>query len=268
MGPTSLGMYAAAQLYDAVGHLTHVAPAELWARFLGWTRTPPPVRSDNSAGWHYRPPWPDDPTRRRTSAPANVNGSPRGADRGQDGKMIELTTPRLLLRPLTVAYLDAFAGMYADPQVMRYIADGAVLDREQTAANLADKERHWREHGYGIFAVHLRDTDEPAGWVGLAVPLFLPEVLPAVEIGWRLARPFWGAGIATEAAREVLRFAFDDRGLDRLVSIRHVDNHASGRVMEKLGLRLDRRTVVPPHGRPVDVLAITRDEYHSQDRQL
>jgi RimJ/RimL family protein N-acetyltransferase len=175
--------------------------------------------------------------------------------------MTELTTPRLILRRWREDDLDALAAMNADPEVMRYVGDGSVRDRQQTAAGLAQVEREWDERGYGLFAVEVRESGRLAGWVGLAVPAFLPEVLPAVEIGWRLGREFWGAGIATEAARVVLRFGFDDRGLDRIISIRHVDNRASGRVMDKLGLRFDRATVVPGHGQPVEVYAITRDEY-------
>jgi len=177
--------------------------------------------------------------------------------------MTEFTTPRLLLRRWREDDLEPLAAMNADPEVMRYIGDGSVRDRQQTATGLAQVEREWDERGYGLFAVEVRKTGRLAGWVGLAVPAFLPEVLPAVEIGWRLGREYWGAGIATEAARVVLRFGFDDVGLDRIISIRHVDNRASGRVMEKLGLRFDRKTVVPAHGQPVEVHAISRDEYHA-----
>ncbi len=175
--------------------------------------------------------------------------------------MIELTTPRLLLRQWRDDDLDPLAAIYADPEVMRYIGDGSVRDREQTAAGLAAMRREWAERGYGMFAVEVRDTGQLAGWVGLTVPAFLPEVLPTVEIGWRLGRQFWGGGIATEAAREVLRFGFVDCGLDRIVSIRHVDNATSGRVMEKIGLRFDRMAVVPARNQPVTVHALTRTEF-------
>jgi len=175
--------------------------------------------------------------------------------------MIVLQTPRLNLRRLHEGDLDTLARIYADPDVMRYIRDGSIRDREQTAEHLATISRSWDERGFGLLGVEIRDTGELAGWVGLAVPEFLPEVLPAVEIGWRLARPRWGGGIATEGARAVLRFGFVDCGLDRLVSIRHVDNHASGRVMEKLGMHLDRRTTAPASGQPVAVYALNRTEY-------
>jgi len=175
--------------------------------------------------------------------------------------MIVLQTPRLHLRRLHEGDLDTLASIYADPDVMRYIRDGSIRDREQTAEHLATISRSWEELGFGLLGVEIRDTGELAGWVGLAVPEFLPEVLPTVEIGWRLAKRYWGSGIATEGARAVLRFGFGDCGLGRVVSIRHVDNHASGRVMEKLGMHLDRRTTVPATGQPVAVYALTRAEH-------
>jgi RimJ/RimL family protein N-acetyltransferase len=175
--------------------------------------------------------------------------------------MITLETARLVLDGVRDDDLDPLAAMNADPDVMRFIGDGSARDRQQTEAGLAAMRRHWDENGFGLFAARLRDTGEFAGWIGLAVPAFLPEVMPTVEIGWRLAKPFWGRGIATEGAVAAMRFGFVDRRLDRIVSIRHVDNRASGRVMDKLGMRLDRETVVPAHGQPVAVYALTREEY-------
>jgi RimJ/RimL family protein N-acetyltransferase len=175
--------------------------------------------------------------------------------------MIQLETERLTLRPVSTDDLDGLAPIYADPEVMRYIATGATLDRAATAAGLARFTAAWPEQGFGMFTVVLRETGAIAGWVGMAVPLFLPEVLPAVEIGWRFARRYWGRGLATEGGRAAAEFAFTDAGLDRLVSIRHVDNRASGRVMVKLGMSFDRRTTVPAHGGPVEVWAITRSQW-------
>ncbi|MEV0616473.1 GNAT family N-acetyltransferase [Nonomuraea sp. NPDC050404] len=172
-----------------------------------------------------------------------------------------LETERLVLRRWREEDLEALAAIDGDPEVMRFIGDGSVRTAEQTAATLTAMEQRWEERGFGIFAVELRESGELAGWTGLTVPLFLPEVLPAVEIGWRLARTHWGRGIATEAATAALRYGFVKAGLDRVISICHVDNHASARVMTKLGMRQERETKVPATGQPVRVLAITRDEY-------
>ncbi|MGC4832688.1 GNAT family N-acetyltransferase [Micromonospora arida] len=69
-------------------------------------------------------------------------------------------------------------------------------------------------------------------------------------------------GFATEAAHAALHFAFVDRELDRILSIHQIGNDASERVMQKLGMRLDRETIDPSCNRPTRVYAITRDEYN------
>ena len=176
--------------------------------------------------------------------------------------MTVLTTERLLLRQWRDDDLDALAAIDADPEVMRWIGDGSVRDRAQTQDAIARFQREWAEQGWGRFAIE--EDGVLVGWVSLAVPTFLPEVLPAVEIGWRLARSAWGRGLATESAQAMLAFAFDDVGLDRVVSICNVQNTASERVMTKLGMHKDRATVVPSHGVPVLVYAIGRDAYESR----
>jgi RimJ/RimL family protein N-acetyltransferase len=167
-----------------------------------------------------------------------------------------LRTPRLLLRHWRGDDLDAFAAVNADPDVMRYIHDGRPLDREATAERLTRYQQHWREHGFGLYAVEIRETGELAGFTGLAVPTFLPEIMPAVEIGWRLGPAFWGRGLATEAARAVVAHARAELELRRLVSVHIVGNEASARVMVKLGMSLERETVQPDTGRPVRVYAM------------
>jgi RimJ/RimL family protein N-acetyltransferase len=175
--------------------------------------------------------------------------------------MTRLETPRLVLRRWRDDDITPMAAINADPDVMRWIGSGTTADRERTAAAVTGCERAWDENGFGLFAVEVRQTGELAGFTGLAIPTFLPELMPAVEIGWRLGRPYWGQGFATEAARAALRFAFADRGLDRIVSIHQIGNDASERVMRKLGMRLDHETIDPSCDRPTRIYAITRDEY-------
>ncbi|MEV4377870.1 GNAT family N-acetyltransferase [Streptosporangium sp. NPDC049644] len=181
--------------------------------------------------------------------------------------MVSLTTERLLLRGSNEDDIDPLAAMNADPEVMRYIGDGAVLpsDRDRTAAGIARAQREWEERGFGMLSVVVRETGQFAGWVALTEPTFLPEILPAVEIGWRLSRRHWGVGYATEAAGALLRFGLIDCGLDRVVSIRHVDNLRSKRVMDKIGMRFGLETVVPAHGRPVAVHEMTRADFDASE---
>lgn len=169
-----------------------------------------------------------------------------------------LETGRLRLRAWENRDLDAYAALCADPEVMRWIGDGRPLSREATADAIAMMQRRWSAQGFGLFCVAGRDADTCLGFTGLHVPDFLPEVLPAVEIGWRLARRVWGRGYATEAARAVVDLAFGPVGLDRMVSIARPENVASTNVMRKLGMTLERTAVHPTLGVDVVVYELTR----------
>ncbi|MFF8288872.1 GNAT family N-acetyltransferase [Streptomyces sp. NPDC016309] len=175
--------------------------------------------------------------------------------------MTEIHTPRLLLRRWREEDLMPMAEINADPAVMEWVRDGSVLDLEETAEAIERWEEEWDEEGFGLFAVELLGSGELAGFTGLSVPDFLPEVLPAVEVGWRLGRPFWGQGYASEAAQATLEFALQDRGLDRVVSICRAGHTASENVMRKLGMSPERETVDPRYGFPLRVHAIDLSEY-------
>jgi len=176
-----------------------------------------------------------------------------------------LLTRRLVLRRWRDGDIVPLAAINADPEVMRWIGDGTTRNIEQTRASVAALERQWDENGIGLFAVEVRATGELAGLTGLAVPHFLPEIMPAIEIAWRFGQPFWGQGIATEAALAALEFGLASRGLDRIVAVVQVGNGASERVMHKLAMRLERQTIDPGSGRQVRVYEITMSEYLSGD---
>jgi len=179
--------------------------------------------------------------------------------------MLTITTERLLLRVPTSADIAAFDEMDADPEVMRYIGDGRTYKRapEESVELIGRIRSRWEENGFGLLAATSRESGDVLGWVTLAVPNFLPELLPAVEIGWRFRRRHWGHGYATEAARPLLHYGFTDLGLDRIVSVRRVENAASARVMEKLGLRFSHETVTPANGVRVAVHELDRAHYQA-----
>ena len=180
--------------------------------------------------------------------------------------MILFNTSRLVLRRPEESDAEPMMAMDADPEVMRYIATGAVRtpDRDRALQAIARQRQQWDEQGFGWCSVIVRETGQYAGWAALAVPAFLPEILPAVEIGYRLRRDHWGQGYATEAATELLRFGFTGAGLDKIVSIRHIDNMGSKHVQDKLGLRFELRTTVPVWDQPVAVHSITRQEFSAR----
>jgi len=146
-----------------------------------------------------------------------------------------LTTRRLQLRRFTDGDREPFAAMNADPEVTRHLS--GPMSRAESDALVERVQDHWEQWGYGLFAVELAGEPGLVGFVGLSHHRALPE---EVEIGWRLARRVWGAGLATEGAVAVRDFAFVAVGLDRLVSITTDANLASIRVMDKLGFSYDR----------------------------
>lgn len=94
-------------------------------------------------------------------------------------------------------------------------------------------------NGFGFFATDWKETGRFIGFIGLGIPRFQAPFTPCVEIGWRLAADSWGRGLATEGAREVLRFAFEDCALKDLISQTAPVNVRSWRVMEKIGMKRD-----------------------------
>ena len=130
-----------------------------------------------------------------------------------------------------------FADMNADPDVMEYFP--AMLSREESD-RLADRiEEHFVTHGFGPWALEIPGIASFAGFVGLSVPPFEAPFTPCVEIGWRLARAYWGHGYVTEAARAALNFGFDELSLQEIVSFTVPGNTRSRRVMERLGMVRD-----------------------------
>lgn len=151
-----------------------------------------------------------------------------------------LTTDRLRLRPFDERDLEEYAAMCADPDVMRYIADGRPLDRPGSWRSLALMLGHWMLRGYGQWALQLKDDGHFVGRAGL----WQPEGWPGLEVGWALTPRFWGQGLATEAGQATLDFAWNQLGADNVISIIHPDNIASQRVAERLGLQLQRNTTL------------------------
>lgn len=169
-----------------------------------------------------------------------------------------LTTARLRLRRPRMDDAQWFATMNADPEVMRFIGGARRYSHGESDRALDAVIAHWERTSFGLWFAERLDTAQPIGFVGLAVPTFLPEVLPAVEVGWRLARAHWGSGFATEGARAAMREGFTTLDLERIVSITVHDNLRSQNTMARLGLTWDRAAVHPGLGLIVQVRAISR----------
>ncbi|HWX42410.1 MAG TPA: GNAT family N-acetyltransferase [Blastocatellia bacterium] len=149
----------------------------------------------------------------------------------------ELHTQRLILRPWRQSDREPFARMNADPAVMEFFP--ACLSRAESDQAVDWIEAHFRQHGFGILAVELRSEHAFIGFTGLSVPRFEAHFTPCVEIGWRLAKAYWGKGLATEGARAAVEYGFETVGLDEIVSFTVPANVRSRAVMEKLGMTHD-----------------------------
>lgn len=153
---------------------------------------------------------------------------------GMGGSGPELLTERLLLRRWREADRVPVAGMNADPMVMEHFP--APLSRAQSNQMVDRMEAAFAHQGYGLWAVEVRATGRFIGFTGLNPVTFEAHFAPAVEVGWRLVRPAWGFGYATEAARAALAYGFETVGLGEIVSFTAVTNTRSQAVMRRLGM--------------------------------
>ena len=163
--------------------------------------------------------------------------SPPRAAEAETVHAAALTTDRLILRRWRDSDRGPFAGLNADPEVMRHFV--RPLSRAESDAMVDRIETRFEERGYGLWAVERREDGAFLGFTGLAHQSFEAHFTPCVEIGWRLAVFAWGHGYATEAAREALRFGFVEATLAEIVSFTSSGNAASIRVMERLGMHRD-----------------------------
>src|SRR5687767_8018500 len=119
----------------------------------------------------------------------------------------ELRTERLVLRRWRDEDREPFARLNADPVVMEHFP--GTLDRQKSDDFVDRIEAGFDERGYGLWAVEVPGVAPFIGFVGLNPATFDAHFTPALEVGWRLDRPYWSQGYASEGAREALRFAFE-----------------------------------------------------------
>lgn len=146
-----------------------------------------------------------------------------------------LETERLIVRDWAAADVSPFQVICSDPRVMQFIADGEPWSLEQTKQFVSRAMEMSRSLGYCQWPLIDKSNSALIGFCG-----FVPAEGGA-EIGWRLSRDFWGKGLATEAARAVLKHGFEMLGFQRVIATVQSPNHASIRVVEKLGMQVESR---------------------------
>lgn len=175
-------------------------------------------------------------------------------------------TDRLDLRTLGSSDFDEFAPLSAEVEFWRWPLGRGRTD-DETREFLANCDAAAESDGFTVWGARRRGTGELMGYVGLSVPRFLPEILPAVEVGWRFAARFWGQGFATEGASVALRVGFEHLGLGEVCSLPQSTNTQSVAVCERLGMiRTAARTVPATAMRPaVEVADFRLDRATWQD---
>jgi RimJ/RimL family protein N-acetyltransferase len=148
--------------------------------------------------------------------------------------IIEPTTARLQLRQWRQQDLPVFANMNADPQVMKYFP--AIPSVDESNALAMRIESLISEQGWGLWAIEEKDSGCFIGFTGLHTPKSELPCAPCIEIGWRLARLYWGKGYAYEAAIAALDVAFRQLMCAQVFSFTAMANRRSQALMQRLGM--------------------------------
>jgi hypothetical protein len=176
----------------------------------------------------------------------------------------ELLTERLRLRPWRTDDLASLVELFAKPEVWHYPLRRAFTNDESRAflTRMTDRQRAGTPCP---FAAEEKGTDQLIGYVGLSVPLFLPEIMPPVEIGWRLDPSYWEQGFATEGAR---RPPSRVRDLETGRTRQHLRARERGIWQGDATHRMhfERDTTLPVDGLPLRIFRLSRQEWLSQVR--
>ena len=167
----------------------------------------------------------------------NRTGVEVWSDRAAMTAYLTLSSGRIHLRPWRDEDREPLAAMNSDLRVMEFFRSN--LSRIESDAMVERIQKHFKDHGFGLWVLEVPGVAPFVGFAGLAWARFRAHFTPAVEVGWRLAFEHWGHGYATEAARLALGHGFGTLALLEVVSFTSATNHRSRAVMERLGMRRD-----------------------------
>ncbi len=151
-----------------------------------------------------------------------------------------LETQRLILREFQPKDSYKLAPILANPQVMEFSPTG-ILSFEQTSMKVDGFINSYKKHGFGKWAIIHKRSNQLIGYCGIAVEQV--DNVDEPEIGYRLAPEFWRKGLATEAAAAVVKQGFRQFNLPYILGIVEPTNTASVRVLKKLGMKYERKTI-------------------------
>jgi RimJ/RimL family protein N-acetyltransferase len=153
---------------------------------------------------------------------------------------MHIETERLIIRPFQAEDLDEnHEQIYGSAEVMRYLGDGKTRTKEEAERSMNRFVEYDKEHGFSIWAVIDQESQRFLGHCGLIHLRNEPET---VELAYAFGKPYWGKGIATEAARACLRYGFESAKLDRIIGLTYPENKPSQHVLEKIGMQRQGET--------------------------
>jgi ribosomal-protein-alanine N-acetyltransferase len=176
-----------------------------------------------------------------------------------------LETERLRLRPFTFDDVAAVFALVSDPEVARFVRFEAHRDIAETRAFLELVQRHYGRGDPFAWAIERREDERLIGSCGFVSQAGEKK---SAEIGYWLGKPYWGKGYAAEAARALVRFGFEQMGLERVEAKCFLENRAGQRVIEKLGMKLegtDRSERIKGEYPELQCYAIARHDWDSAD---
>lgn len=160
---------------------------------------------------------------------------------------IVLETPRLILRRFSLDDAALLLDLNSDPEVVKYVHEAPLKTTQQALTILSDIILPQYKNNLGRWAIHLRDGGNFIGWCGLKR---IPET-GVIDLGYRLKKAAWGNGYAFEAAEYSLNFGFNVLNLEQIKGQAHIENLASLRILEKLGMSFVGENIVD--GCPVKI---------------
>ena len=167
-----------------------------------------------------------------------------------------LETERLRLRGIRGSDFENYAALYADPEVTRFMGNnGETWDRGRAWRHMAFAVGHWQLEGFGPWVAEEKASGSFLGVIGF----WEPATWPGFELAYHLARRHWGQGYATEAGKAALAHAFTVWQRNHVMSLVNPANHASIRVAERIGERLEGR--IDHFGRQMLIYGLDRKTY-------
>lgn len=151
---------------------------------------------------------------------------------------IQLDTPRLIIRPLLATDAPGMFAMDSDPSVHTYLGNNPVTSIDQIHDVIKAVQQQYQDNGIGRWAMIDKTTGDFVGWTGFRfMRTMLNGHINYYDFGYRLARRYWGLGLATEAGRAALSHGISVLGFKDIHAITDEGNTASRHVLEKLGFR-------------------------------